>query len=90
MKSPRRPIGGGVAKQFAQAAAIQGQVKRERERHQNKVASLSEQRAALLGVADPALRAAKMAKVRHDEIEENQRYKAKIDDLLRRAREVWR
>lgn len=87
---PCKPKGGDVPRQFEKLRDIQGKITRERERHQNKTASLSAQRAALVRVADPALRAAKLAKLRHDEIEENQRHRAKLDELQRRAREVWR
>lgn len=87
---PRKPIAGSISKSMEKAAVIQRQITRERERHQNKTASLSAQRAAMVQVADPALRAAKLAKLRHDEIEESQRHKAKLSELERRVREVWR
>jgi hypothetical protein len=87
---PRKPTSGAVAQKIERVGAIQRQIRRERERHHNKTASLSAQRAAVARVADPALRAAKLTKLRHDEIEEGQRHKAKLDELQRRAREVWR
>lgn len=86
----RKPKAGDVSRKFDKLGNIQRQITRERERHQNKTASLAAQRAAVVRVADPALRAAKLAELRHDETEENQRHQAKLDELQRRAREVWR
>jgi len=85
-----KPVAGSISKSMEKAAVIQRQMTRERERHQNKVASLAAQHAIVVRVADPALRAAKIIKLRCDETEENQRHRAKLSELERRAREVWR
>jgi hypothetical protein len=85
-----KPTGGAVAQKIERVGAIQRQITRERQRHHNKMANLSAQRAAAVRIADPALCAAKVLKLRYDETEEHQRHKAKMAELARRAREVWR
>lgn len=85
---PRKPKAGVVSKQMEKISTIRRQMTRERERHNNKMASIVAQRDALRGVGDPALRAAKLTKLRYDETEEYQRHKAKMDELQRRTREA--
>lgn len=86
----RKPKVGSIPEKMEKAGAVRRLMKRECERHDNKAAGIVAQRAVLQGVADPALRAAKMAKLAHDDIEERQRHAAKMRDLERRLREVWR
>jgi hypothetical protein len=87
---PRRPSRGVVARQIEKVGAVQRQIRRERERHSNRVSSIAVQRGALGAVQEPTLRAAEMARLRCAEVEEHQRHRARLSELERRAREVWR
>lgn len=86
----RKPIAGTITKGMDQAAGIQRQLALERERHTNKTASIAGQRGAIHGISDPALRTAKLLKLRFDDTEERQRHKAKVAELQRRLRGVWK
>lgn len=90
MTRPRKSSGGEVLAKQAKRGRIEAQTDRERQRHTNANAGLLAKRLAAMAFSDPARRQLALAGLASKQQEENQRYRAKLADLTRRARDAVR
>lgn len=87
---PRKPIGGDVARKLERVGTVHREIARERQRHKNAIAGFAAQRDAARLIADLGQRESVLAALRHRTQDEYDRHRFKIDELERRAREIWR